>query len=183
MRPGSVDRVVRYAAMGCWLQVTKRSSGHCYLFGSAWRSSRAALLSETFRFEPGPLVLIHTTSATYDRWRRMSSPEVIAILQELSGKLTPDNASVTLSAILKVFCRHRFQPPDPEYISEKACYDLLELHPGLYSLLEKSVAEEDDSTLWACGMWRALRNALAHIYTPQIFSHSEASTYAPADLS
>ena len=82
----------------------------------------------------------------------MSSPEVVAILQELSGKLTPDNAPATLSSILKVFVRHRFQPPDPEYISEKACHDFLELHPGLYSLLEKAVAEKDDSSLWACGM-------------------------------
>ncbi|KAL1688176.1 hypothetical protein GGG16DRAFT_60560 [Schizophyllum commune] len=79
----------------------------------------------------------------------MSSPEVVAILQEISGKLTPDNAPATLSSILKVFFRHRFQPPDPEYISEKACHDFLELHPGLYSLLAKAVADQDDSSLWA----------------------------------
>ncbi|KAL1688173.1 hypothetical protein GGG16DRAFT_60553 [Schizophyllum commune] len=80
----------------------------------------------------------------------MSSPEIMDILREVSGKLTPENAPATLSSILGVFFRHRFQPPDPDYTSESACRGLLETHSSLYSLLEKAVAEKNDSSLWAC---------------------------------
>lgn len=82
----------------------------------------------------------------------MSSQEVLSILREASGRLNPENAPATLSSILRVFFRCRHQPPDPDYISETACRELLETNSGLYTLLEKSVAEEDDSGLWACGL-------------------------------
>ncbi|KAI4522599.1 hypothetical protein K525DRAFT_283577 [Schizophyllum commune Loenen D] len=82
----------------------------------------------------------------------MSIPEVVAILRDSTGKVTAENAPAILSSIVHALFRHWFRPLDPDYVSETACRRLLELHPGLYSLLEKAVQEQDDAGLRECDL-------------------------------
>ncbi|TRM66577.1 hypothetical protein BD626DRAFT_609201 [Schizophyllum amplum] len=80
----------------------------------------------------------------------MSLPEIRSILHEAAGKLTPQNSATLLSSILHVFFRERLQPLDPDYVSEAACRDLIKANAELYPLLERAVAEQDGTHLWAC---------------------------------